>query len=92
MTTDDLIALRLRIGSTQADMGRAMGLSLRAYQDIESASGPLKLRHQLSAERVALSEAVGQGDIAIAPASVRRDALTLAGLITGVDPLVSIDI
>lgn len=82
MTTQDLIALRNAIGMTQAELARAIGLSTRAYQDIESSGAPVKLRHQLAIERIALDEAADQGNPTLAPASIRRSALKLASVIT----------
>lgn len=52
MTAYDLATLRTGIGRTQAKMAEDMGLSRRAYIDIETGASPLRKIHQLAAERV----------------------------------------
>ena len=83
MTVQDLVALRKTLGLTQTGMAHGIGLSLRAYQDIEAGISKLRLLHWLAAERIALAVAHERGDPMLAPASVRRQALDLARLITG---------
>ena len=83
MTVAELNELRKRLGLTQTEMGAGIGLAMRSYQEIESGSTKLRAGHVLAAERFALSLAVERGDPMLAPASVRRDALELARLITG---------
>ena len=83
MTVEDLKAFREAAKLTQSGMADLMGLGLSAYQDLESGLSKLKVRHQLAIERASLRLAVERGDINLAMASVRRDALDLAKLITG---------
>ena len=87
MTVAELLELRQAMGSTQTDMARGIGLSLRAYQDIENGEGALRRRHQLAIERYALDEAVGNGNPMLAPADVRRSALRFAFMLLYGDPL-----
>lgn len=83
MDRANLAALRKAFGLTQSEMATLMGLSSRAYQEIESGRSPLREIHVLAAERVALSMAVRKPDLSLAPANVRKEALELARLITG---------
>ncbi len=82
MTVEEFTTLRHALGLTQTEMAKRMRLSLRTFQDIE-ARDTLRRVHALSAERVALSIAVENGDPMLAPANVRREALDLATLIRG---------
>jgi len=83
MTINELIELRKAMGLTQSELAKLIGLGLRAYQEIEGTDRDLKLRHIQAVERVALREAVKQGNPMLAPESVRRDALDLSRLIRG---------
>ena len=83
MTPQDLVTLRKLLDLTQAEMASDIGLSVRAYQDVEAGASKLRLIHALAAERVALALAVERGNPMLAPAGVRRQALDLARLITG---------
>lgn len=83
MTPDDVRALRAAMGWTQKEMADRLGLSLRGYQVMERGEVPLRPVNALAVERLALAEAVSRQDIALAPAPVRRDALTLSRLIQG---------
>lgn len=82
MTVDNLVRIRRALGLSQTAMAQAMGLSMRTLQDIEAEHGEteVKLRHALLVERVSLSEAVRQGNPALACASIERDARELARL------------
>lgn len=83
MTLDDLMTLRKEAGLTQADFARRLGLSLRAYQDIETGKATLRPLHILAAERAALDLAIEHGNPMLAPPSVRRQGLALAKMILG---------
>lgn len=83
MTTEELIALRKALGLTQTEFAARLGMTMRGYQDIETGKSGLRPIYALGAERVALAIAVERGEINLAPAAVRRDALALARLITG---------
>lgn len=80
----DLVETRNRIGLTQAEMAKRMGMGLRAYQELESSPERVKLRHQMLAGLAALYVALERGDPMLAPASIRRHALDLAALIRGI--------
>lgn len=83
MTPNEMIALRKTLGLTQGEMGTAMGLTGRSYQRLEAGETPLRLLHTQAAERVALRLAVERRDPMLAPATIRREVLDLAGLILG---------
>lgn len=85
MNTDnkDLAALRKALGLTQSEMAEQIGLSPRAYHDVESGKAPYRLTHRLAAERAALALAVERRNPMLAPAAVRRDALDFVELIRG---------
>lgn len=83
MTAAELTALRRGLGLTQTEMADRMGLSMRAYQAVEADDGgAVKVRHAAMAERVALTVAVERRNPMLAPATIRREALDLARLIT----------
>lgn len=83
MDLPDIIALRKRLGWTQAQMAERIGIGLRAWQIIEGDPSKLRTMHVHAVERAALAAAVEQGDPMLAPASVRKQALDLARMITG---------
>lgn len=85
MTVDDLVRFRRRADLTQGEMARAMGLSLRAYQDIEGREDDddLSTRHVLAIERCSLSLAVQRNSIDLALPSIRRDAQDFMDLFRG---------
>lgn len=81
MTTEELIALRKSLGLTQAEMAEGMGLSHRAYQNVEAGPGIRKM-HAVAATWVAMVVAVEKAEPMLAPAPARKIALSLANLIT----------
>ena len=83
MTVEGFTALRKQLGLTQTEMAGRIGLSMRAYQDIEAGTSKLRPIHVAAAERAALALAVARSDPMLAPASIRRQALDLARMITG---------
>ena len=83
MTLQDLTDLRKRLGLTQTGMAGHMGLSLSAYQEIEGGTSKLRPVHVHAVERAALALAVERREPMLAPASIRRQALDLARMITG---------
>lgn len=85
MTVGELTRLRTDLGLTQTGMARAMGLSMRAYQDIEALDdeADLRERHKLLAERCSLSVAVRRRDPMLAVASIRREAQDLMAMFRG---------
>jgi transcriptional regulator with XRE-family HTH domain len=83
MTPAELVALRKELlDLTQTELADLIGLSLRAYQDLEANKAAIRPVHVLALERAAEKLAVEHGDPMMAPASVRKDALALANLIT----------
>jgi DNA-binding XRE family transcriptional regulator len=82
MTAEELIMLRKAFGLNQTDMAEGIGLKLRAYADLEAGVSELQKRHELAIERFGLTLAVERDDPMLAPASVRKEALALALLIT----------
>ncbi|KAA5603972.1 helix-turn-helix domain-containing protein [Roseospira marina] len=83
MTRDEMKSLRKSLGLTQTEMAEQIGLTLRAYQALEKGETALRQANALAAERAALTEAIRQGNPMLAPASIRREALEIARLITG---------
>jgi transcriptional regulator with XRE-family HTH domain len=79
--TEELIALRRTLGLTQADMAAEMGLSHRAYQELEAGSGPISRRNRNAAERVSLRLAVQRADPKLAAIDIRLEATELAAMI-----------
>ena len=71
-----LLSLRGRLRLTQQQMADGLGMSLRAYSDLENGKAKVRLIHVMAAERLAL-RAGADRDPAMAPEGVRRDALKL---------------
>src|SRR5262245_15252084 len=76
-----LVGLRKMMGLSQREMAKHVGMSLRAYHDIETGHTAYRLTHRLAAERAALALAVARGDPTLAPAELQRQAIALAELI-----------
>ena len=85
-TNETLKGFRDKTGLTQAELARAIGMGLSAYQDLETGFSKFKDRHMLALERVSLRLAVERGDLNLAFPSVRRDALDFVRLLTGQHP------
>lgn len=85
MIVGELIRFRHRADLSQGEMARAMGLSLRGYQDIEGRDDEdeLSARHVLAIERCSLRLAVQRGSIDLALPSIRRDAQDFMDLFRG---------
>ncbi|AZO81822.1 hypothetical protein B5U98_08030 [Bosea sp. Tri-39] len=83
MTGAEFAAMRKVCGLTQSALSAHFGLSLRAVQDIEATEGHVKSHYTLALERVALNCAYVQANPMIAPPIVRKEALQVAGMITG---------
>lgn len=81
MTAADLVALRKSWDITQTDMAARLGLSLRAYQDVESGKATLRPLHVKAVERAALDIAIERRNPMLAPPAARRAALALARLL-----------
>jgi len=58
-------------------------MTLRPYAELESGRSEFRPIHARAAERAALEVAIERGNPMLAPASIRREALELARLITG---------
>ncbi len=82
MTAEQLPTLRRRLDYTQGAKARAMGLSLRAYQELEGQDRDIHARHEILACFVALERAVEVGDISLPPPRARRAALRYGNLVT----------
>jgi transcriptional regulator with XRE-family HTH domain len=74
---EDLIALRKELGLTQQEMAARLDMALRSYQAIEAGESEYRSIHRLAAERVALMVAADKKAPALAPTSVRDDAIEL---------------
>jgi len=66
---------------TQAGLAELIGLSLRAYQELESGNTPIRPLHVLAIERAAEKIAVEMKKPTLAPQNVRTDAVKLTSLI-----------
>lgn len=79
-----LVEIRKGLGFTQNAMANQLGMSLRAYNDIETGISKARTIHVLAAERVALINAVLKEAPELAPLEVRQDAIDLARMAGGV--------
>jgi DNA-binding XRE family transcriptional regulator len=82
MTPQDLVALRKSMDLGQTLMAETIGMSLRAYQALESGDSPIRTLHILAMERAAEKVAIATKDPTVAPLTVRRDAQELVRLMT----------
>lgn len=73
----DLIAMRQTLGITQADMARELGMSLRAYNDLETGKSEVRQIHIMAAERLTLFYAYQQHNRNLLGWTVRRDVEAL---------------
>lgn len=85
MTVAELIRYRRGADLSQSEMARSIGLSLRAYQEIEGRddADELSTRHVLAIERSSLRIAVERGSLDLALPEVRRDARALMDIFDG---------
>jgi len=70
--------LRKSLDLSQTTMADEMGLSLRAYQEIENGRSPFRKLHVLAAERIALAHAARASHPGALPASVLSDIIVVA--------------
>ena len=75
-----LAAIRKDLSLTQAEMAKHLGLSLRAYSDLENGVAQCKLTHVMAAERLTLLEARRREQPELIAQSVRADIKQLMGL------------
>jgi DNA-binding XRE family transcriptional regulator len=64
MTAADLAMLRLSLGLTQAQMAETIGLSRRAYIDLENGTSTIRKLHQLAIERAFIRSVAANSSIA----------------------------
>jgi DNA-binding XRE family transcriptional regulator len=69
---EGLKELRRTCKLSQGEMAARLGLSLRAYQDIETGASPYRKLHRLAVERLALELAVEDGNAKILPEDLQR--------------------
>lgn len=62
MSATDLVALRSQLGLTQLSMAKKIGLSLRAFQNLESGKARLRPLHERAIERAIISYAIYMND------------------------------
>lgn len=72
------INLRKALGLGQLEMATRMGLSLRPYQELESADRRVRPRHIRLAESVALDLAIEKQNLELLPNDVREKVIKLA--------------
>lgn len=75
-----LMAIRKRLGHTQAMMAEGLGLSRGAYRDLEAGVSKERDAYVLAAEYMSLVSAVTRGDIDLVAPQTRALALYLADL------------
>ncbi|MCP2080119.1 UNVERIFIED_ORG: transcriptional regulator with XRE-family HTH domain [Methylorubrum zatmanii] len=77
-----LLSIRDRLGFSQTIMGGCLGMSLRAYSDLETGASRVRTIHILAAERVLLRQAAGRPNPELLTKPLRDDvkALTAAAL------------
>ncbi|MDR3510352.1 MAG: helix-turn-helix transcriptional regulator [Caulobacteraceae bacterium] len=72
--------IREKLGFTQAETARRIGLSLRAYSDLENRKTPLRRTHLMAMRLLTLEEAVARQDRSVANITVRELADDFAQL------------
>jgi transcriptional regulator with XRE-family HTH domain len=77
----DLKALRQSLDCTVVQMADLMGMSTRAYHNIEQGHSTLKSQHQAQALMVALDVALARRDPSLIPAPLRDRVKALADLL-----------
>ncbi|GAB6842357.1 transcriptional regulator with XRE-family HTH domain [Methylorubrum rhodinum] len=75
-----LFNVRSLIGLTQQEMADNLGLSLRAYSDLENAISKIRTLHVLAVDQLALWEAVRRNDRSLLPARLRMDLMDAVAL------------
>ena len=73
-----LVTVRKSLELTQAEMAAALGLSLKAWNDLENGRSEARKIHQLAAERAAFRLAAEHGAIARVPQAIMDDLMRLA--------------
>jgi len=84
MTPYDLLTLRVALGfANQTEMAEAIGLKLRAYQDLEGGKSPIRKIHELALDRVTLRRAAEVGEPLMLPRPMYDEVVQIARLIEG---------
>lgn len=86
MTPGELTDLRKRLGVTQTQIAEILGMSHRAYQEIENGRTPIRGIHRYAIDRASLEIAAKRGDLMLATPGVRRDLLALIDALQGKRP------
>jgi transcriptional regulator with XRE-family HTH domain len=73
-----LIHLREKLRLTQKSMADGLGMSLRAYSDLENGKAAVRTIHILAAERLTLRAAVTLDDPSVLAKSVEGDVRAVA--------------
>ncbi|MFY9294022.1 MAG: helix-turn-helix transcriptional regulator [Methylorubrum rhodinum] len=73
-----LTALRKNLDLTQAEMAASLGLSMRAWNDIENGRSEARKIHTLATERAALRMAAERGKVDLVPGSIIDDLTRMA--------------
>lgn len=80
MTPIEMKEYRLKLGLTQLEMAHRMGLSSRAYQDMEASPNGLRRVHVLTLQAVSLEMALERQDLNAALPAMRENVLRFAEL------------
>lgn len=75
-----LIHLRGKLGATQRTMADMLGMSLRAYSDLENGKASVRTIHVLAAERLTLRAAVALTDPGVLAKSIEREVQAVAAM------------
>lgn len=81
--TTELLKIRERLGVNQTTLATFLGITLRAYHDMETGKSKTKAAYIHAAEMLGLKLAAEAGDITTASPETRRLALALAAAVTG---------
>lgn len=76
-----LIHLRQVLGLTQKEMAHNLGMSLRAYSDLENGKAAVRTIHVLAAERLTLRAAAAGSEPALLARSIKDEALAVAKML-----------
>ncbi|MBB2965182.1 helix-turn-helix transcriptional regulator [Methylobacterium sp. R2-1] len=78
-----LVHLREKLGLTQKTMADGLGMSLRAYSDLENGKSAVRTIHVLAAERLTLRVAQTLDDPSVLASNVAKEVRAVAAKLWG---------
>lgn len=72
-----VVSLRRKLDLTQQELASSLGMSVRAYSDIETGISECRQIHMLAVERITLQQAKIQGDPTLVAAPVLHEIRAL---------------